>query len=376
IRHGGRVTWLGLQQHDDRSATPVPLGGDLYDGLPGVALFLSELAKKTGERNYRELAEGAIRTLLWQIDEGAPLSIGGFSGWGGTAYALGRLGRDWARDDLVGRATGLAERIGAGAELDETLDVIAGSAGAIGGLLAIHRLAPSDALIAAARRCGDRLLATATPQEKGRGWSMASLGAKPLTGFSHGAAGMAWALLQLAGATGEAKYRELALDALTYERSQFAPEEGNWPDHRHDTKAAEGGSLAWCHGAPGIGLGRAASRRWIDDGATRAEIEVALDTTLEAPLYEGQSLCHGAIGNLDCALVMAEALGDVRRKAQIRSKGLETLDFGRQHGWRLGTMGGLEVPGLLIGLAGIGYGLLRLADPVGTPSVLSMDVAD
>lgn len=35
--------------------------------------------------------------------------------------------------------------------------------------------------------------------------------------------------------------------------------------------------------------------------------------------------------------------------------------------WPCGTV---EVPGLLLGLAGIGYFYLRFADPAGTPTVL------
>jgi lantibiotic modifying enzyme len=41
---------------------------------------------------------------------------------------------------------------------------------------------------------------------------------KVLTGFSHGAAGMAWALLPLAALTGDERFRTAALAALDYER--------------------------------------------------------------------------------------------------------------------------------------------------------------
>ena len=44
-----------------------------------------------------------------------------------------------------------------------------------------------------------------------------------------------------------------------------------------------------------------------------------------------------------------------------------------RHGWRCGVPLHLETPGLMTGLAGIGYGLLRLADPMRTPSVLLME---
>lgn len=40
---------------------------------------------------------------------------------------------------------------------------------------------------------------------------------------------------------------------------------------------------------------------------------------------------------------------------------------------RLGTPRNIGVPGLMIGLAGIGYALLRLADPGRVPSVLLLE---
>ena len=42
-------------------------------------------------------------------------------------------------------------------------------------------------------------------------------------------------------------------------------------------------------------------------------------------------------------------------------------------GWLCGTRGGVEAPGLMNGLAGIGYGLLRLAAPERVPSVLALE---
>jgi lantibiotic modifying enzyme len=41
-------------------------------------------------------------------------------------------------------------------------------------------------------------------------------------------------------------------------------------------------------------------------------------------------------------------------------------------GWCTGVPLGVEVPGLMTGLSGIGYGLLRLARPELVPSVLAL----
>jgi hypothetical protein len=41
-------------------------------------------------------------------------------------------------------------------------------------------------------------------------------------------------------------------------------------------------------------------------------------------------------------------------------------------GWRCGNPLGVESPGLMTGLAGIGYGLLRIAEPTLVPSALAL----
>ena len=48
------------------------------------------------------------------------------------------------------------------------------------------------------------------------------------------------------------------------------------------------------------------------------------------------------------------------------------LDSINKHGWLCGIPMGVETPGLMTGLAGIGYGLLRLAEPERVPPVLTL----
>src|SRR5262249_33953328 len=157
--------------------------------------------------------------------------------------------------------------------------------------------------LAAAVQCGDRLLARAQAMERGSAW-ITPLAAKPLTGFAHGAAGIAWILLELAALTGAERFRIAASGAIAYERGLFAPEMGNWPDFRaHETRAGSNGQprflLGWCHGVPGIGLARLLGLRHLEDTQTRAEITVALQTTLGQGFGDNHSLCHGDLGNVE-----------------------------------------------------------------------------
>jgi type 2 lantibiotic biosynthesis protein LanM len=404
---------------NERHWSLVPMGVDLYGGVPGVALFLAYLGEITGEGRYTALAQAALMTLRRQVEpcvdaQRAPdrdksksliPSIGGFSGWGGVIYTLTHLGVLWNQPELLSETEAIVEWLPALIESDEQFDVIGGAAGCIGSLISLYRCTPSERILDMARQCGDRLIARAQPMERGIGWVAQHGGAKPLAGFSHGAAGMAWALLELAALTGEQRFRTSALDAIAYERSLFSPEAGNWPDLREfetsgssfvlgsspvetgtSSQASRNGHgkegattrdrpymTAWCHGAPGIGLARLATLQHLDDEIVRAEIDTAVKTTLAQGFGGNHSLCHGDLGNLELLIQAGQTLDDLQWRAHVERMGTVILNSIDEHGWLCGVPLGVETPGLMTGLAGIGYGLLRLAEPARVPSVLTLD---
>ena len=216
--------------------------------------------------------------------------------------------------------------------------------------------------------------------ERGIAWDSRIPALNPLTGFSHGNAGIAWALGELADLTGEARFLTAERAAVAYERSLFSAEAKNWPDLRDrnalgltgDTDQANS-MCAWCHGAAGIGLARILSLGRLDESATRVEIEAALETTLAQGFGDNHSLCHGDLGNLETLLQAGERLADPRWSAEAGRMAAATLASIRRNGWICGVPSGVETPGLMTGLAGIGYGLLRLAEPKRTPSVLAIE---
>ena len=50
VRGHDDATWIGLTRQNERNVAPGPLGTDLYDGLPGIALFLAYLGQVTQSR--------------------------------------------------------------------------------------------------------------------------------------------------------------------------------------------------------------------------------------------------------------------------------------------------------------------------------------
>src|SRR6185295_7735022 len=49
LRDGGSANWIGLTLTGETQWSLLPLGVDLYGGLPGLVLFLAYLGEVTGE---------------------------------------------------------------------------------------------------------------------------------------------------------------------------------------------------------------------------------------------------------------------------------------------------------------------------------------
>ncbi|MGZ0235931.1 lanthionine synthetase LanC family protein, partial [Streptomyces sp. CPS1] len=81
------------------------------------------------------------------------------------------------------------------------------------------------------------------------------------------------------------------------------------------------------------------------------------------------SLAQGALGTLE-ALALFAARGDGPAAGTLTRRTGQALALVEAQGHRCATPDQVPSPGLLTGLSGIGYGLLRLAHPDTVPSVL------
>lgn len=357
---------------------------NLYDGATGIVLFLAYLGVLTDEARYTALARAALRTIQDSLEkkrqQSEYLGIGAFQGLSSLIYLFCHLGVLWSEPALLRECEALIALLPALVEKDKTFDIISGAAGCILTLLGFHRVTSSQAALAVAIQCGDHLLRHACKMQVGVGWK-ALYQDTPLAGFSHGAAGIAYSLLSLAAASGDDCFKQTALEALTYERSLYVPAEQNWLDLREEsedaTRDGQTGSeekqkfmIAWCHGAPGVGLARLASLPYVDNAEIRDEIEVACETTAAHGFGLNHSLCHGDMGNLETLLIAACTLGRHEYYEKVSRMAGMVLGESNTHNWVTGVPIAVETPGLMTGLAGIGHELLRLAEPEQVPSVL------
>ncbi len=381
----GRVDWIGLgfQPVAERYQFQ-PLEANLYDGKAGVALFLSALDWINDKNDFRDLILGtldSVRHLLY-IDDSEiinrwshKIGIGGSMGLGSLMYSLVKINQFLGEASLLEDAKRIAEIITD--ELiaaDQKFDLMVGSAGAILGLLTLYNQQADERILQRAIACGQHLLKTRETKSP-RAWkTLKNIVNKPLTGFSHGAAGFAYALLRLYKVTQDNSYLEAAAEAIAYERSVFCANAGNWPDFRFSQDTTQSQFMtSWCHGAPGIGLARLGGLEILDTDAIRQDIEIALQTTQSIGIEEIDQLCCGNFGRVEVLLVAAEKLArpELRILAHKQAAGI-VAKAEQTGGYQLffGLKERVFNPGFCVGVAGIGYELLRLAYTKKLPSVL------
>src|SRR4030095_5026742 len=177
------------------------LGSDIYDGTGGIAFFLSNLYRIKKEESYRIVAEGAINHALSKVNQ-LPVTqrFSFFTGKLGIAYMSSHMGGVLNKNFLIEKATDLLKELGDNFEKKHFMDVISGNASGIPALLELYRLFQDEKMLNLAVLLGNELINGATKESHGWSWNYKANSISSvhnLTGFSHGAAGIGFSLLEL-----------------------------------------------------------------------------------------------------------------------------------------------------------------------------------
>lgn len=359
-----RINWLGLELLADRFPHFGPLGASLGTGYCGVALFLAQLAAVTGDADYARAARQAVRPLPGLLarladrpDRLAAIGSGAWAGLGGISYGLAHIGALISELEFAEAAI-LATDLAARAAADETEHgVHGGTAGGLAALLAVHQTTGSAQAWDAATACADRLVTSQVMADQaGAGAdhiapdhpdpaAAASAHATrhqphhhpepsdptPPTGFSHGPAGIGWALTRFADAGGGSRYAEAGLTALRRAVAQHTDAPGTDP--------------SWCRGLAGVALAVADCPRAQTDPDLSGFLAAAVHRVRELPAPADPGLCHGGSGVLELLAAMGESVDGYAGRLLAAAEASDGAPAAS--------------PGLLSGLSGLGHGLLR-----------------
>lgn len=378
------------QHHPPRCRS---LGGDVYEGSAGIARFLGMAAALGGDDTVRATALGAIRHALVASD-GWPLFTGGM-GIGLVALELAQRLDEAA---LVTPAIQLIDRASLSAmDRGAAHDLLVGIAGVIVGLVAAREYDLDGEWMARATQLG-RTLLTAAVADGPSGvegpplsWPLGPGGAGDvdrLCGLAHGASGVALAfdaLARVAADTAGAEvWRSAARRARRWERAYYLPQAGSWADLRSPEPGTPETPVSyphmWCHGSIGIGAERLGAivhdqMARTDAVGALAGVRIYAEQLMAGPAGPGGSdalngsICHGLSGVIDLFVDAWRVTSDTSWMALAGSVAdLVLNDARREGGWRSGVPGGWSAPGLMLGDAGIGWTLLRVARPEQVPS--------
>lgn len=360
VERDGRASWLFAALDDRQRLSPAVVGFDLYDGLAGIAVFLAALWVRTGEARYRQLAEAALAEAV-DVHQALPrerISIGAFDGAGGLAWALALVGRWFAAPVLAGQALSVMRLHLPFAADEPAIDLLGGRAGFLAAGLAVAAMTGDVSLAEALDPCARSLCdldASALPGPEE-------------AGLAHGRAGVGLALARWARRCGrdldfEAAFGLLAADLASAEAVRQG-EQLALSEHDGRTMAA------WCRGGLGVALAGIRLDR-PQPRAARALVEAVGGLQARG---EGVALCfcHGSLGLLEFLDAAAEiavpgAQGLAREIADETLARVLGGEICADHYHRT------EAPGLMRGLAGTGYALLRRLDPDRFVSVLTLE---
>ncbi|BAY30882.1 lanthionine synthetase C family protein [Nostoc carneum NIES-2107] len=353
-----------------------PLDDSLYTGRAGVSLFLAALAKITGKNEFKEVALSALLPLkkslknLESRQEILQLKLG-LSGIGGMIYSLVKISQFLEYFSILEYAQ-LAAKLLTKEVIasDKKLDVMWGVAGAIQGLLSLYHQTGDQVVLDIAVTCGNHLLSQRN-NTKPRAWVTIE-NKKPLTGFAHGVSGISLSLLRLYAAVGEIAFLTAAKEAIEYEKSAFDKSIQNWRDY---PSSEQNNLYAWCHGSPGIGLGRLGSLSIIQTEEIYSDINLALETTQNygIPHTDIDHLCCGHMGRAELFILASQKLVNQEwlniAKQQLRWV-IDRAKINGEYALSFHLYKSAYSPSFFRGNAGIGYQFLRLAFPEILPSVL------
>jgi type 2 lantibiotic biosynthesis protein LanM len=374
----GSCSWMSAGIIGTNRFRIQPMSMFLYDGMPGMVLFLSALYAVTADPEIKRLNDAAIQSLRQVIDNmyqyqvyASRSPIGITSGIASVIYALLKI------SDFLGDPSFItdAEKVSAMVtpamiQKDRYFDILSGSAGCILGMLALHKHSGHNESLEKAILCGEHLLKNVTKTSRGlHGWITSEN--KMLAGFSHGQAGIAYALLKLYEVTGNTRYREAAEQAIRYENTLYSPEHNNWEDLRGVEEQKDHVPYymsAWCHGAPGLGLARLASKHLLSETSVEKDIQNAIKETRRAvnSMTSRDHICCGNLGLADILLYFAQNTGDknlLAESAELTARVLLAAEKRGHFNILLGSGENLANTGFFQGLTGIGYSLLRQAFP-------------
>ncbi|ULT23595.1 hypothetical protein KUH03_31155 [Sphingobacterium sp. E70] len=233
-QHQNGLYWLS-PYYTSETTYDFKVTTDLFQGNSGIALFFLARYSYSGSQADLHIAQRTMDFVSDHLEQNNPQAFGLFTGLSGVIYTYIRLfelgGGQQYLDCAHALALSYQEQL-----VRQTIkaDLLSGYSGSLFVLTLLQHYRPEPALIKLIQELIDRLVSEARPSEKGLKWdyNQSKSAYDSLTGFSHGASGIAYILLEVAQYFNNKALLYLAEEALLYEMQYFHADFDNWLDLR------------------------------------------------------------------------------------------------------------------------------------------------
>lgn len=373
-------TWLGLMVYGKNEVTShvSSIDIDLYKGNNGISLFFASLASITKLERFKK---AAIETLspslktLKNIEKNKEISlnIGAFTGLSGILYTIYHVGNILEIEEYKNIALHYIDIVLEHLGDDTQIELLGGMSGALSVFISIYNTSDNakvkKKLLDACYIIFEKILeSTIEFKDNCVFWGYVDTnGDGGYTGFAHGTSGIIASLGRFYKITHDKNVYQLIKKALNFERELYSPTTKNWRTQIN----GEADSIGWCHGAAGILLSRSVliNHGYFDEQISK-EINIALETTLKKGFGNNITLCHGDLGSIGVLFHLATVLDDETLYEQCNETFNEIFNHYISRKWDKTSYRTASVYGLMIGLAGYGYSLLKYGCRVEMPDIL------
>lgn len=393
VEDGHGIYWKTL--HREPYGEPyLQVNEELYNGTTGVVLFFNALYQYSGEARYLETA---LRGAQWlqAFSKQQPVRFYTFySGFTGIVFLYIRLYESTGKKYWLEEALDLTLRLEDGIRTKVHVDdLLSGHAGNLFVVTYLYAYTKNESIAELVVFLLDKVVSGARVGRRGLKWGFNPHALDCLTGMSHGAGGIAHAILQVSHILRLPALEWIARQAFVYEDSYFSRDLQSWIDlripHRYMDDVQQllnkdlrsflrdnGEVNAWAHGTSGIGLARLGAYAMLGKRADRSSalkaVRKTLDDIAHKSLHHNYTICVGYGGWMELLLNGAMLLKQPALEKKALQLAGEALAFRREHGFYSSAWGSERPdPALLVGTAGIGYVFLRLLSPEKVDSILA-----
>jgi hypothetical protein len=373
----------------------------LYSGVAGIALFFVELYRFSNDIRFLQYAQKAGNWLCDNQLSDRQFNMCGnnfFTGKTGVSFFLIRLYQFTSNEKYLQCALAIGEEpTNDSFSQNGVFDLLNGSAGELLGLLHIYSEFPNEVILNNIDALLNNTIESVKITNHGIYWDSRENGIHSLCGFSHGTSGVGFVLDEVMNYWNIDSLKTLSNLSRAYENHYYDSKESNWADLRreiHDEKTFlehkdryESGDIyfftkphfmnAWCHGAVGIAFSRLRSWALWNTPIDRSDYLKVLSSFSKneepsLPRDMGFTLCHGSGAIIDLFLFAYKLENDDYYLSIAMTFAAQLISFRESEGKYYSGHSGSdeEDSSLFMGIAGVGYVLLRILDPLTIPSIL------